>query len=79
MHHPAIDSLVLPLQCSKATAVFVPPKDCDIVAEVSKCAAGGIFPVLYSRNKFTAVRAGTSTSRGILYFFEFVQQATSIW
>ena len=70
MHHPAMDSLVLSLQCGKATAVFVPSKDCDIVAEVSKCGSRGldlIFPVLYLSNHFTAVRAGTSTSR-MLFF-----------
>ena len=37
MHHPVMDSWVLSLQCDKATAVFVPSKDCDMVAEVSKC------------------------------------------
>ena len=50
MHHPAMDSLVLLLQqCAKATAVFVPFKDCDIVAEVSKGGSRGldlIFPVV---------------------------------
>ena len=71
MHHPAMDSLVLSPQCGKVTAVFVPSKDCDIVAEVSKCGSRGldlIFPVLCLSNHFTAVRAGTSTSRVLLVF-----------
>ena len=31
-----MDSKVLSLQCNKVTAVFVPSKDCDIVAEIRK-------------------------------------------
>ena len=49
MHHPATDSSVLSLQCGKATAVFVLSKDCDIVAQVSKCSFKGLdvtFPAL---------------------------------
>ena len=67
-----MDSSVLSLQCGKATAIFVRPKDCDIVAEVSKCGSRGldlIFPVPYLSNNFTAIRAGTSTSRGDFFFF----------
>ena len=48
-HHPATDSLVVSLQYGKATAVFVPSKDCDMVAEVSECGSRGldlILPVL---------------------------------
>ena len=66
LHHPAMDTLVLSLQRVKATAVFVRSKDCDIVAQVSKGGSRGldlIFPVLYLTNDFTAVPAGTSTSR----------------
>ena len=37
VHRPAIDSLVLPLQCSKATAVFVSSRHRDFVAEAGKC------------------------------------------
>ena len=72
MHHPAMDSLVLSLQCGKATAVFVSSKDCDIVAQNSKCGSSGmdlIFPVLYPGNNFTAVRTGTSTSRVFVFLF----------
>ena len=36
VHHPAIESLVLSLQCGKATAVFVSSRDRDFVAEVGK-------------------------------------------
>ena len=53
MHHPVMDSLVLSLQCGKATAFFVTSIDCDIVAEVSKCGSSGldlIFSVLYPSN-----------------------------
>ena len=73
-HHPVMDSLVLSLRCAKATAVFVPSKDCDIVVEVSKCGSRGLhrfFPCCVSSNNFTAVRAGTSasTSRGLKKLF----------
>ena len=57
---------MLSLQCGKETAVFVPSKDRDIVAEIWKCCSRGldlIFPVLFLSNNFTAVRAGTSTRR----------------
>ena len=37
VHHPAIESLVLSLQCGKATAVFVSSRDRDFVAEGGKC------------------------------------------
>ena len=37
VHHPAIDSLVLSLQCGKATAVFVSSRHRDFVAQVEKC------------------------------------------
>ena len=63
-----MDSLVLSIQCGKATAVFVPSKDCDIVAEVSKRGSSWldlIFPELYVSNNCSAVRAGTSRSRGM--------------
>ena len=69
MHHPAMDSQVLQLQCDKATAVFVPSKDCDIVSEVSKCGSRGldlIFSVLYLNHHFTAVRV-----RVVVFFFVF--------
>ena len=67
-------------QCGKATTVFVSSKDCDIVAQVSKCGSSGldlIFPVLYPSNNFTAVRAGASTSR--FFSSRFVQQNANIW
>ena len=50
----------------------MPSKDCDIVAEVSKCGSRGLdltFPVIYLSNTFTAVRAGTSTSGVCVCFF----------
>ena len=37
VHHPAIESLVLSLQCGKAAAVFVSSGDRDFVAEVGNC------------------------------------------
>ena len=39
VHYPAIDSLVLSLQCGKATAAFVSSRDRDFVAQVGKCAS----------------------------------------
>ena len=64
-----MDSLVLSIQCGKATAVFVPSKDCDIVAEVSKRGSSWldlIFSVLYLNHHFTAVRV-----RVVVFFFVF--------
>ena len=58
----------------------MPSKDHDSVAEVSECGSRGldlIFPVLYLSNNFTAVRAGTSTSRGIFLCFFWVRAARS--
>ena len=69
---------MLSLQCAKATAAFVTSKDCDIVAQVSKCGRRGldlIFPILYLCNNFTAVRAGTSTR--VVFFFFRVRAARS--
>ena len=37
VHHPAIESLVLSLQCGKATTVFSSSRDWEFVAEVGKC------------------------------------------
>ena len=58
---------MLSLQCGKVTTVFMPSKDRDIVAEVSKCGSTTLFDLnfllLYLSNNITAVRAGTSTSR----------------
>ena len=51
MHHPVMDSLVLSQQqCGKATAVFVPSKDCDIVAEDSKCSSSGLDLIFFPLN-----------------------------
>ena len=36
VHHPAIESLVLSLQCGKATAVLVSSRDRQFVAQVGK-------------------------------------------
>ena len=59
--------------CPLRTAVLSP-----------KCQSGSslnlIFPALRLSNNLTAVRAGTSTTRGIFsVFFGFVQQETCIW
>ena len=37
VHHPAIDSSVLSLQCGKAVAVFVSSRHRDFDAQVGKC------------------------------------------
>ena len=48
-----MDAMVLWLQCGKGTAVFVPSKDRDTIADVWTCGSKGldyIFPVLYRSN-----------------------------
>ena len=80
MHHPAMDPEVLSLQCGGSnfscpmiTATFSPkfqsvPSGLDL-----------IFLALRLSINLSAVRAGTSTSRGIFsVFFGFVQQETCI-
>ena len=81
-----MDSQVLSLQqCGKATSVFVPSKDRDIVAQVGKCGSRGldlIFPVLIQLTFLLLYeQVGTSTSRGFffIFFFGFVQREASIW
>ena len=52
-------------------SILVRSKHRDIVYQLRKCGSRGldlIFPVLYLRNIFTAVRARTSTSRGFFFF-----------
>ena len=64
VHHPAIDSLVLSLQCGKAAAVFVPSRCRDFVAEVGKCGSRSLdllFLVLWPSVSFTASPSMSST------------------
>ena len=72
VHHPAIDSLVLSLQCGKAAAVFVSSRHRDFVAEVGKCSSRSLdllFLVLWPSTFFTAPRS-MSSSRTYEHFFE---------
>ena len=77
-----MDSLVLSLQCGKATAVFVPSKDCDIVAEVQNMVPAGwiqLFPFYIQVITLLLYEQVCTSTSGIytwyIYFFLRVRAA----
>ena len=73
---------MLSRQCGKATAVFVPSKDRDIVAQVLKMwfhRVGFDFSRAISHNCIAVEQVRVLVVVFFLVFFGFVQQETSKW